>query len=158
MLETLGNLGDFIGGIAVVITLIYLVMQVRQNTNATRLATLQGIMGMAQQLNAGISRDHIPRVLAKLRRGEPLDDEEIVAYRFHLQGALTNQWQVFYQHRHGLVEDEILAAYERRNSLFWSQRFFRWAWPEMRVGYPPDFQSYMDRLIELVPEEAAAAP
>ena len=32
MIETLGNLGDFIGGIGVVLTLIYLAVQVRQNT------------------------------------------------------------------------------------------------------------------------------
>jgi hypothetical protein len=32
VLEALGNLGDFIGGIAVVATLIYLAVQVRQNT------------------------------------------------------------------------------------------------------------------------------
>ena len=32
MLEALGNLGDFVGGLAVVVTLIYLAAQVRQNT------------------------------------------------------------------------------------------------------------------------------
>ena len=45
MLEALGNLGDFIGGIAVVITLIYLAVQVRQNTlqlrDSTKLARIQ---------------------------------------------------------------------------------------------------------------------
>ena len=93
------------------------------------------------------------RILAKLRRGERLDDEEMVAYRYQLQGTLTNQWQVFYQHRQGQVEDDILVAYERRNSIYESQRLFRAVWPEMRVGYPIDFQSYMDGLIEWVPEE-----
>ena len=32
MLDTLGNLGDFIGGIAVLVTLIYLAIQIRQHT------------------------------------------------------------------------------------------------------------------------------
>ncbi len=36
MLEALGNLGDFIGGIAVVVTLLYLAVQVRQNTTQLR--------------------------------------------------------------------------------------------------------------------------
>jgi len=35
-LEDLGNLGDFIGGIAVVATLIYLAVQIRQNTQQLR--------------------------------------------------------------------------------------------------------------------------
>jgi len=38
MLEDLGNLGDFIGGIAVVVTLLYLAVQVRQNTLQLRRA------------------------------------------------------------------------------------------------------------------------
>lgn len=31
-LEALGNIGDFVGGVAVVVTLIYLAVQIRQNT------------------------------------------------------------------------------------------------------------------------------
>jgi hypothetical protein len=35
-LETLGNLGEFISGIVVIISLVYLAMQVRQNTRSLR--------------------------------------------------------------------------------------------------------------------------
>ncbi|MEQ8693954.1 MAG: hypothetical protein RIC85_01325 [Gammaproteobacteria bacterium] len=41
MLENLGNLGDFIGGIAVVVTLIYLAKQIRDSTSAVEAATAQ---------------------------------------------------------------------------------------------------------------------
>ena len=33
-LQDLGSIGDFIGGIAVIITLLYLANQIRQNTNS----------------------------------------------------------------------------------------------------------------------------
>jgi hypothetical protein len=36
-LEALGNLGDFLGGIGVVITLLYLAIQIRQNTRQMRM-------------------------------------------------------------------------------------------------------------------------
>lgn len=48
MLDTLGNLGDFIGGIAVVITLIYLAVQVRQNTSALKAASWQEVVSGAR--------------------------------------------------------------------------------------------------------------
>ena len=35
-LTQLANLGEFIGGIAVLVTLVYLALQVRQNTSALR--------------------------------------------------------------------------------------------------------------------------
>ena len=49
MLDTLGNLGDFIGGIAVVITLIYLAIQVRQNTSALKAASWQEVVSGARE-------------------------------------------------------------------------------------------------------------
>ena len=35
-LEALGNIGDFVGGVAVVVTLLYLAVQIRQNTRQVR--------------------------------------------------------------------------------------------------------------------------
>lgn len=40
MLEDLGNLGDFLGGLAVIITLAYLTLQVRQNTASAEAAAI----------------------------------------------------------------------------------------------------------------------
>ena len=41
MLDELGNIGDFLGGLAVVVTLVYLALQIRQNTATTRVQTVQ---------------------------------------------------------------------------------------------------------------------
>lgn len=50
-LDTLGNLGDFIGGIAVVVTLIYLATQIRQNTSALKTASRQAIASGYRESN-----------------------------------------------------------------------------------------------------------
>lgn len=39
MLDELGNLGDFIGGIAVLVTLVYLAIQIRQNTAQVKIGS-----------------------------------------------------------------------------------------------------------------------
>jgi len=49
VLDTLGNIGDFVGGIAVVVTLIYLALQVRQNTSALKAASWQVVVSGARQ-------------------------------------------------------------------------------------------------------------
>lgn len=46
-LEDLGNLGDFIGGIAVVVTLVYLALQVRQNNRLLQANTASVRAGSA---------------------------------------------------------------------------------------------------------------
>lgn len=50
--ELLGNLGDFIGGIAVVVTLIYPTNQVRQNTAAMRTASREAIYAAYRAQNS----------------------------------------------------------------------------------------------------------
>lgn len=51
MLEALGNLGDFVGGLAVVVTLLYLAAQIRQNTRAVRTASRQEVVAGAREWN-----------------------------------------------------------------------------------------------------------
>lgn len=62
ILEALGNLGDFIGGIAVVVTLVYLAIQVRQNTSALRTASWQAVVASYRENNR--LRTHPPTALA----------------------------------------------------------------------------------------------
>jgi hypothetical protein len=49
MMGSLGDLGDFIGGIAVVVTLIYLASQIRNNTHALRAASRQDVSSTTRQ-------------------------------------------------------------------------------------------------------------
>ena len=51
MIELLGNLGDFIGGIAVVVTLGYLAAQIRSQTIANRRSTFQDLLNHQADLN-----------------------------------------------------------------------------------------------------------
>lgn len=44
MLEALGNIGDFVGGIGVVVTLVYLAVQVRLNSKTVKSAAAESIM------------------------------------------------------------------------------------------------------------------
>ena len=164
MIETLGNLGDFIGGIAVVVTLLYLALQIRQSTKATKVASMVGVIEYSQHANSRVSSAHIPHVLAKLGRGDRLEQEELVAFTFHVQGIVSNQWQVFYLSQHGMVEDEMLAAWERRNSIFMMMPLFQAIWRDLCVGYPNEFQQYMNTTVATfsssgtTPEEAQGEP
>ena len=65
MLEALGNIGDFVGGIAVILTLIYLAVQIRDNTRSTRLAAMQSTMLSAQNIGKLPAQD---RDLARVVR------------------------------------------------------------------------------------------
>ena len=48
-LENLGNLGEFIGAIAVLVSVMYLALQIRQNTKSLITQTGQAIMSQAEE-------------------------------------------------------------------------------------------------------------
>jgi hypothetical protein len=53
--QLLGNYGEFVGAIAVVVTLAYLAVQLRQNTSALRSSTWQGIQNAEHAFDQSIS-------------------------------------------------------------------------------------------------------
>ena len=56
-LESLANLGEIIGAIAVVVSLIYLAVQVRQNTQAQRTENFSRALDRVAALQATLSQD-----------------------------------------------------------------------------------------------------
>ena len=53
-MDALGNIGDFLGGIGVVITLVYLAGQIRQNTRSVRISAFQA--AQRGEMDDGIGR------------------------------------------------------------------------------------------------------
>ena len=58
----LGALGEFVGSVGVIATLIYLAIQIRQNTSATRAGVRQGVTEQANQyISMGLDNRLSPR-------------------------------------------------------------------------------------------------
>jgi hypothetical protein len=109
MIEALGNIGDFIGGIGVVITLLYLAFQVRQNSRSVKAAAAQGVLGsLAQTLNSIGSSPQASRVFA-LGQLDPskLTDEEVYQFIHLILGYFRIIEQAFYQNRLGGLDEDL---------------------------------------------------
>ena len=85
-LDDLGNIGEFVGAIAVVITLGYLAFQIRQNTRTARSATHQAWVSAAAQINLVVLQN---RDIARVWRSgseDPgqLDPEELLQFNAYV--------------------------------------------------------------------------
>jgi len=63
--EELGAIGDLVGGIAVIISLVYVGLQIRQSANASRAATSQAFAKQYSDVNQMIADPAIARIFAK---------------------------------------------------------------------------------------------
>jgi hypothetical protein len=113
--QLLGNYGEFIGAGAVVVTLIYLTLQLRQNTSAIRSSSWQAIQDSEHRFDTVLACD---AKLAEIwlrgnERGLDAFDDPTERFQFHLVGKqLVDLFQTHhYQHQAGLIEDELWGTW-----------------------------------------------
>jgi len=111
-LQDLGNLGEFIGSIAVVMTLIYLARQIRQSSDASRLAALNTALdvhvGQIAELTATGEAAELFRKFCTDPDGLSLNDRA----RVHslMLNRIASYNQVLRLHLSGLLDDEEFHA------------------------------------------------
>lgn len=114
MLDTLGNLGDFVGGIAVVVTLAYLVIQVRQNTAAIEASSRQQIVESDRQANRLWLEPGAARAWVRgLHRDPGMDFEALdrVTTMFNDRALFFPGAYALHEHETGKLEDETCQRY-----------------------------------------------
>jgi hypothetical protein len=147
-LDALGNIGDLIGGVGVVVTLAFLVFQLRQNTAQLRqhseLLTASIAASSREATDASIALLAGDREVARIfwagiRDREALEELD----RQQFDPLITMIFNGFLQsYRHS---DE--PGLERVDWLL-SQPGIRQWWGEFSMTYPPDYREYVDARIE----------
>lgn len=106
--EAIGAIGDILGGAGVIGTLIYLTLQIRQNTRAIRSSNRYAWLNAIQQHDVVLAQYNstVHRVTAKERlEGE---DETLVAA---ILWSLLNPLEMLYfEWREGNIDDAYFAA------------------------------------------------
>jgi hypothetical protein len=145
VLEALGNIGDFVGGIAVILTLIYLAVQIRDNTRSTRLVAMQSAMLSAQNVGKLPAQDRdLARVVrVGLAAPDDLDEDEFQQLRYYLMSYLRVHEDLFVQHKAGVIDDETWLARASSLRTIFSTPGGRKIW-DASNAYRPDFQAWMN--------------
>lgn len=108
--DAMGAIAELIGAIAVLGTLIYLTIQIRQNTKAIVLESSRGNLDQGVSWMNNLIQDPSLAELYLNGLQDKLETEE-QRLRFHLMmQGLFNQWGVMYKSGTGLVEEDILTV------------------------------------------------
>ena len=147
-LEDLGNIGDFIGSITVLVTLVYLAVQVRQSREllernekiALSETYLQQTAIRSELLRLVVESEHLAPILAKAGNDpeliETLSEEEKVRLRAHFTRQLLMLDNVHFQSELLLLDihgDNV----ETEASLVRSYQFYEASRKKLGGVYPP---------------------
>jgi hypothetical protein len=155
----LGALGEFVGAIAVVATLVYLAVQIRQNTRSMeegrRLALAQTYQmradALANMMTQAAVSERLGPIIVKLTEVGYPEDLDSFDHLTDLELGLFRQWQIaqqthwdnlYFQYQQGFLDEEYYeGAFKER------VRRLAPVWEALKLGGGrPSFNAEVERL------------
>ena len=153
--QLLGNYGEFVGAIGVVASLLYLGVQIRQNTIATQRSNARQIASDHSQTLRSFMEGEIAEII--IRGHQDLDSlTPVEKYRWDLA---MSSWleiieQAYADSKLGAFPQDLLEEYRNRLSLIVDTNGGRKWWAQNRSWMSPPFRADVDRILkEGVPAE-----
>ena len=148
-LSKLARLAEIAAAIGVIISLIFIGLQLRSNTEATEAATRAAInQNDVDFLSLSIDSSVLAKAMAKAQRGEELSAlEESQLVHLELVNFVSFEHS-FYQYRKGLLEEPEWLRH--RNLIEIGMKHWphsRTMWERSRGVFTPEFQQLVDSLV-----------
>jgi len=144
-IETLGNLGEFIGSLAVLVTLVYLAIQTRQTVTIARQTSLSDILERRQELmNLLMDRDFI-EVWGKGCTQQPLDALDAQRFTSFAVSFLSHVQDVYIQFKAGLIDEEVWEAERKLMAVSFSQPGFLDWWAHGQQFVTAEFARVIEK-------------
>ncbi len=159
-LQEFAWIGGVIGAIAMVVSVLFASVQIRNNTRAIRAAAFQQVVASrVGQLDALASDPNLCSLV--LRGGDDfagLDRVEKARCRFHLQAFIRRGENVWMQNKFGTLHDANVAGIRDSTERIFSSPGQRAAWALIRTATDPVFRAYIDEIVRQEAEKAAISP
>ena len=147
--EAIGAVGEVIGAVGVIVTLVYLATQIRSNTQATRIASFHATTDSLNQVNLLFASDReLAGMFADSFENEGNWDREASArWNFILLAMYRIFESAYFQRNEGVLEEQSWIRYEHslKRSLQ-SNATLEW-WESQKFGFTEDFSSYVNAIV-----------
>lgn len=147
-IQDLGSLGELIAAVATLATLIYLALQIRQNTRSSQAVSFHAIYDSMNHVNLSvIQNSELTRIwLAGIQERSALNSEELHKFDFTLLSYFHVFETLHYQASIGVGAQDLVLAEERSlRSLLAAPGVREW-WSANPYAFGPKFRAYVEGL------------
>ena len=144
--EALGNIGDFVGGIGVFVTLVYLAIQIKGNTRAQQSSTLQALQSDANRLTMQIaSNPQLAEVCLKSENSlGDLSPVERYQFDYYAMTVFEMHESAHHMYTQGQINPDIWALWEIAFKSELTPAFLSF-WDEHKESYTPAFRQIVEK-------------
>jgi len=147
-LSNLANISEIVGSIAILVTLIFLALQIRQNTRAIEASASQDAAD--SESNALVQMLNYPEVAISITKDE-LTDVEVVRLFAYLSLLLRAHEQYWRQYQLGVIDEATLARYQGPLVAQLSFRSSRNWWTVYQARFDRGFAARVNGLLQDAP-------
>ena len=153
-LSDLGNLGEFLGAIAVVFSLIYLSLQVRQNTGAVRASTYLGLTNGWQDFLMALEERDFELMAKAIQEPSSVTESELLRIYYRVRVTFRRYENDYFQYRAGNFDRAAWEGYWRsiqQDTL--ANPLIVAMWKLQRTHFDENFSCVMDEAVAEVPPD-----
>jgi len=145
-LEQYANLFEIFGGAIVIVTLIFLLIQLRQNTHALKSATVLGSHNTTLAVYGMLMEDSMIKVLVKgMPKPSDLTPEEKAKFHAFWTATLQNYQQTFFQIRAGTYDEDLYDGWWQVLRDNFMSPGFELHWKQRKFILSRDFQEFVEK-------------
>ncbi len=138
---------EVLGVLGVIASLIFVALEIQQNTNAVRSATINAIADLSYQ--TGVNATNNPELRAALRacrNGQMLTEDQRELVLINYTGLMRLQQNRFLQLQLGVLDEDTIFQMGGRGPGY-RNSCFRDFWTENAKAFPLEFQQFIEREI-----------
>jgi hypothetical protein len=157
-LSELASLGSLISGVAVLVSLVYLAIQVRQAEKNQRAVLNQGYITRVTDYLRWYAESPINELRTRVIAGETsFTAEELLRLQLALRVTLLSAQDAYLQHRAGLVDEMTLDNSMRSVRNTWlNQPVYRALWLQQSPTIAPEFAAVIETMLRETPVVSAS--
>jgi hypothetical protein len=148
--DAIGALGELVGAVAVVATLVYLSVQLRQNTKTIRLGSAQSVNEELQDMFSQLSSDEsLAAVFLEAGTSSSLQGVNLVRYYTFNNNILRVYENAFLEWRENAIDSAHWEGMTRMMIDYTKMAAFGEYWENRKHWLSEEFQNYMEP--EIIP-------
>jgi len=140
------RLFEYVTAAGVIVSIVFVGLELRQNTAAVRGATYQELAATSAELTLALANDgDLARIFVRWEADpESLSADEKLRIRVYLLGVGRNMENAFQQARVGTITDDLWMGYLDTYRRFASMPGFGQYWDGAQTGFSTEFRAYVD--------------
>ncbi len=153
VMEELGAIGELVGGVAVVASLVFVGFQVRQNTSMVKLSAMQSIVrGGVEHNNRIADSERLADLLVRaVEDARSVTKVDRLRLRSHVMTLYHHLDAAFHMHRSGLLDAETWSKFAYEVPLWMQLRFVREWFDSEKTRLTPSFREYVEARLPATP-------